>query len=79
MSNFFELEDGTKIELTEGEMKILRTLRRLEKLFIKHNPRFILFGGSSFDLRVPGENGYFKERTLASFAGISCDGGDGGD
>lgn len=61
-------------EITLGEQRIIRTLIKLEKEFIKHGHDLILFNGNS--LRKGGQSHKYEIRT---FPGIKGSGGDGGD
>lgn len=62
-----------KENLTDGEIKIIKALHRLEKLWEQHGDDLLLFNGNS--LRKGGSD-YSKE--IATFF-ITGDGGDGGD
>lgn len=73
MDNLFIKEDGTEVILTEGEMKIVRALERLERLWDKHGGNLLLFNGDS--LRYGGVG---AQHCIADYR-IKGDGGDAGD
>jgi len=78
MNNIFKTESGKELEFTEGEMKIVQTLKRLNSLWQRHGNRLLLFNGNS--LRLVDEKGrYFADNEIMSFNGIYGDGGCGGD
>lgn len=71
--------NGTEVELTEDEEKVLRALRRLEKLDFG---RLLLFGASgTASLRVVDSELGLKgdNDSEIEYFNIPCDGGDGGD
>ena len=63
-----------EIEYTEDELKIIKALKRLEKLWEKHGEGLILYNGRSLRRDTPS-----AENEIAYFPGINGDGGDGGD
>jgi len=67
--------------LTEKEEKIMRAMRRLDKLWkdYKNNPQenhLILFGGGGTSIRI---NSPSKDHEIETYANITSEGGDGGD
>lgn len=70
MVNLSDIESG----LTDGEVKIIRALERLERLWEKHGSDLILYNGHSLRKFSPS-----ADHEIASFPGIRGDGGDGGD
>lgn len=63
-----------EIELTKGEEKILRALKRLDKLWKNYGGDLTLFNGES--LRKGGVD---ECKEIAFFSNIRGEGGDGGD
>lgn len=72
--------NGTEVELTEDEEKVVRAINRLGKM---NFGRICMFGASgTLHLRIYDKvlnlNGDYSA-TFDEFASIPCDGGDGGD
>ncbi len=61
-------------QLTNGELKIIRALNRLDKLWKNHGGDLTLFNGNS--LRKGGVD---SSSEILTFTYIKGDGGDGGD
>lgn len=61
-------------DLTEGELKILKALNKLDKLWKDHGNDLILFNGNS--LR---KGGYDYSKEILKLTYIKGDGGDGAD
>lgn len=80
-SRVFTTYAGDEVELTEGEMKIIRALRRLGKLWEKHGENLLLFNGDS--LRIEREELPYDRDFLCAeiehFPRIKGGGGDGGE
>jgi hypothetical protein len=63
--------------LEEGEEKIMRAMRKLDKLWSQYGGRLILFGGSTaLSIRVDRPS---ADHEIETFPSIKTDGGDGGD
>ena len=67
--------------LSESEEKIMRAMRRLDKLWkdYKNSPQenhLILFGGNGCSIRIGSPS---KDNEIEGFPHITADGGDGGD
>lgn len=67
-----ENRNGEEIELTEDEVKFLKTIKKLEKM---NQGNLMLFGSDTLSVRYGGRSHY---REIYS-TNIICDGGDGGD
>ena len=78
IENLAITEDGHRYKLTDGEMKIVRALRRLEKLWKAHGDRLILFNGNNLRICKFPEGSYFINRQIETYS-IKGDGGEGGD
>ncbi len=67
-----EDNDGREFQLTIEEEKIVRAIKRLEKMDFG---RLQLFGNGQLDIRING--GWYENSIISTM--IHCDGGDGGD
>lgn len=72
--SFFITADGREVYLTDDELKVVRALRRLNKM---NFGRLMLFAGSG-GLSIRFDGGWQRD-SIVSLIKIPCDGGDGGD
>lgn len=73
MRNEFESNNDDLIKLTDGELKIVKKLKQLNRLWKKHGHNLVLFNGCSLRYKTP----HYKDEFLY-FDHIIGDGGDGG-
>ncbi len=71
-------EDGNEYKLTANEVRLVKQVLKLDKLWKIAGKRFILYNGNQ--LRVFRDDGsYFRNQTIMDLLNIFGDGGDGGD